>query len=145
RNELGVGEFAISYRAYDRVNDRMVCVKVLHDELTPDSDAYDKYVRAPSRHKHRNMVRQLSAHTQELPHFLITELPEGETLAEKIRRGRLPLQTALKYIVRIADALSYAHDRGFLHLRLRPSEVRIDSEDEPMLSGFRTAELLAHD
>jgi serine/threonine protein kinase len=141
---VGVGEFARCYRAHDRLMERRVIVKVLTNELTQDSPAYDKYVSSANLLTHPTILGVLFSQANKLPHFLVTLAVEGPTLKERLAATReyrpLGYQEAVERTIEIADALAYAHRRGCVHGRIRPCEIRFDQwrNNAVVLSGFRT-------
>lgn len=135
---VGEGEFARCYLARDRLLDRNVVIKVLREELSRDSPAYDRYIRSSSRLQHRNIVGVLFTQTNKLPHFIVMPAVGGQTMAEKLAAERPTVEQAVGWIAALADALHYAHAHGCVHGKLRPCEVRFDADGQPMLAGFRT-------
>src|SRR5262249_42525920 len=71
--------------------------------------------------------------------FLVLELVEGETLAERIARGPIPLDEALEIAKRICDALEAAHERGIIHRDLKPANVKITPEGKVKVLDFGLA------
>jgi hemoglobin-like flavoprotein len=146
REPVGVGEFARCFRAEDRLMDRQVIIKVLNAELSHDSPAYDKYVRSVTKLNHRNILGVLFSQANKVPHFIVTPFVSGPTLAERLAgsdRHRPPhFDEAVECTITLADTLAYAHRRGCVHGRIRPSEIRFDVEHGPVLSGFRTLDVL---
>jgi serine/threonine protein kinase len=140
---VGEGEFARCFLAKDRLLDRDVIVKVLNDELSRDSPAYDRYIGSVARLKHRNILGVHFSQTSKLPHFIVTPSIE-KTLNARMDspdpKLRPTYEQALQWTLQIAETLHYAHGRKCVHGRLRPEEVRLDDADEPILSGFRTVE-----
>lgn len=143
QRSLGEGELARCYLARDRLLDRDVIIKVLKAELSRESPAYDRYVRSASRLKHRNILGVLFSQANKLPHFIVTPMG-GETLAGRLAgEGGFAHPTfdeAVRYTIQLAETLAYAHGHGCVHGRLRPSEVRFDDENQPVLTGFRTVD-----
>ena len=141
---VGEGQFARCFKAHDRLLDRKVIIKVLRTELSRDSPAYDKYVRSASRLNHRNILGLLFSQANKLPHFIVTPAVGETTLAKRMsgtdRIAPPGFDEAVHCTMRLADTLAYAHRHGCVHGRLRPAEIRFDSDGEPMLSGFRTIE-----
>jgi len=75
-------------------------------------------------------------------HFLIMELVEGETLGERIARGPIPVEEALKIALQISEALEAAHDKGTIHCDLKPANVRITPEGKVKVLDFGLAKAL---
>jgi hemoglobin-like flavoprotein len=140
--EVGRGDYARCFLAKDLMIDRDVIIKVLHEELSRESEAYDRYVRSSARLPHRNILGVLFSQTNKLPHFIVTS-SVPETLRERMNQAWPSFQQATQWIVKLADTLHFAHARGCVHARLRPQEIRLDENDEPVLTGFRTLEYAA--
>ena len=135
---IGEGEFARCYKARDQLLDKTVIVKVLNTPLSQDSPGYDKYVRSASRLTHRNILGLLFSQANKLPHFIVTPAVGDDTLEKRLRANLMPIPNAIDLTITLAGALAYAHGKACVHGRLRPSEIRFDAENEPVLSGFRT-------
>lgn len=140
QSEVGCGEYARCFRARDRMLDREVIIKVLHEELSRETKAYDRYVRSVAKLKHNNILGVLFSQTSKLPHFIVTpSVPE--TLLDRMTRSKGSRQPSIaqivEWIVRIAKTLQYAHEKECVHANLRVSEVHLDG-NEPILAGFRT-------
>jgi serine/threonine-protein kinase len=75
-------------------------------------------------------------------HFLVMELVEGETLAERIKRGRLPLDEAMTIALQIAEALETAHDRGIVHRDLKPANINFTESGKIKVLDFGLAKAL---
>jgi hemoglobin-like flavoprotein len=136
--EVTRGPHATIFEAHDTLLGRPVAIKAFHQgELSEDSTLYEWYVRSTAGLKHRNICSVYSVHLQRLPNYVVTEFVAGESLASIIAsEGRLPLERALDYFSKIGDALEYAHHRGLVHNRLRPTHIIVDAEDNPVISGF---------
>src|SRR5207244_6203054 len=76
---------------------------------------------------------------------LVMELVEGQTLAERIARGPVPLETALGFARQIGAALAYAHDKGIIHRDLKPDNIKITPEGRVKLLDFGLAKAFAKD
>lgn len=137
---VGEGDYARCFLARDRMLDRDVIIKVLHEELSRESEAYDRYVRSVAKLHHRGILGVLFSQTSKLPHFIVTS-SVPETLLDRMKHSRgkkaPTLEQIVHWLLQIADALHFAHTHGCVHARLRASEVRLDG-NEPILSGFRT-------
>ena len=75
-------------------------------------------------------------------HFLIMELVEGETLAERLQRGPLPLEEALRIALQIAEALEAAHEKSIIHRDLKPANVKITPDDKVKVLDFGLAKTM---
>ena len=77
--------------------------------------------------------------------FLVMQLVEGETLADRIGRGPIAPDEALPIFAQIAEALEAAHDRGIVHRDLKPANIKVDSDDRVKVLDFGIAKSTAKD
>ncbi len=125
---LGAGGMGEVYRARDTRLDRTVAVKVLHPHLAEDADRrarFEKEARAVSGLSHPHVCALFDVGTADGVAFLVMEYLEGESLAERLLRGPLPLDQVLVVGQQVADALDAAHRRGVVHRYLKPSNVML--------------------
>ena len=78
-------------------------------------------------------------------HFLIMELVEGETLADRLRRGPIPVEEALQIAIQIAEALEAAHEKGIIHRDLKPANIKISPDDKVKVLDFGLAKAMEPD
>ena len=126
--QIGAGGMGEVYRALDTRLDRQVAIKVLPPELAADPERRERFereARAVSSLNHPSICTLHDVGEQDGTHFLVMELVEGETLADRLARGRLPLERALADAIAIADALAQAHRHGVVHRDLKPGNVMI--------------------
>ena len=121
---LGEGGMGQVYGATDTRLDRAVAVKVLSEALAGDPASRQRFERearsaAALNHPHICTIFDVG------PHYLVMERLEGETLAELLTRGPLPVNQAIDYGVQVADALAAAHARSIVHRDLKPANVMI--------------------
>jgi serine/threonine protein kinase len=117
---LGAGGMGEVYRARDTKLGRTVAIKVLPEALAFDTDRVARLTREARMLASLNHPRVAALHGMEQSegrHFLVMELVEGETLADKLARGPLPVQEALNVARQIAEALEAAHEKGVIQAR----------------------------
>ena len=133
---LGAGGMGEVYRARDTRLDRMVAIKVLSDSLASDArfrERFDREARALSQLTHPHICTLHDVGEEGGAAFLVMELVEGETLADRLKKGPLPLDHALKVAIQIADALSAAHRQGIVHRDLKPGNVMLTKTGAKLL------------
>jgi Tol biopolymer transport system component/tRNA A-37 threonylcarbamoyl transferase component Bud32 len=128
QSPIGAGGMGEVYKARDTRLDRTVAIKVLNSSLTasPDLKArFEREARAISQlnHPHICTLHDIGLDAATNTDYLVMEFIEGETLAERIRRGPLPLDQVVKVGSEIADALDRAHRSGIVHRDLKPGNV----------------------
>src|SRR5580704_12273642 len=115
---LGQGGMGQVFRALDTRLGRNVAIKVAQERFT---DRFEREVRAIAALNHPNIC---TVHDVG-PNYLVMELVEGETLAARLKRGRLPVEQTIQCGAQIASALSAAHAKGIVHRDLKPSNVMV--------------------
>src|SRR3989454_1625778 len=122
---LGRGGMGEVYRARDTKLKREVAIKILPDEFLSDPDRMARFQReaeALAALNHPNIAAIYDLQEENQTRFLVLELVEGDTLAERLRqRGPLPVDQALKIAAQICEALGAAHDKGIVHRDLKPA------------------------
>src|SRR5215472_17352569 len=125
---LGAGGMGAVYRARDMRLDRNVAIKILPAHLAGKPDATERFereARTISALNHPHICQLHDVGQQEGVRYLVMELLEGETLAERLGRGPLPLEPVLRYGAEIAEGLHAAHRRGVVHRDLKPGNVML--------------------
>jgi serine/threonine protein kinase len=136
QSPLGAGGMGEVYRARDTRLDRVVAVKILPEHLSSSAELktrFEREARAVSSLNHPHICHLYDVGTQEGTSFLVMEYLEGESLADRLRKGGLPLKQALAYGIQIADALAAAHRAGILHRDLKPGNVMLTSGGAKLL------------
>jgi serine/threonine-protein kinase len=139
---LGVGGMGEVYRARDSKLGRDVAIKILPQIFTSDPERLARFERearmlAALNHPHIGAIYGLE--DTESVHALVLELVEGETLAERLRRGPVPVTDALAIARQIAEALESAHERGIIHRDLKPPNVKITLDGTVKVLDFGLA------
>src|SRR6266852_4224040 len=115
---LGVGGMGEVYRARDTRLGRDVAIKVLPSHLSSNPDLkarFEREAKAISALSHPHICHLYDIGSQDGTDYLVMELLEGESLADRLQKGPLPLKQALQYGVEIAEALEKAHRNGIVH------------------------------
>ena len=124
--KLGEGGMGEVYKARDTRLDRSVAVKILPPALAADPhfrERFDREARAISHLTHTNICTLYDVGEHDGTAFLVMELLEGQTLAERLESGALPPAQALTTAIEIASALAAAHRAGIVHRDLKPGNV----------------------
>ena len=143
---LGKGGMGEVYRAHDTKLEREVAIKALPDEFARDVDRLSRFEREAkllASLNHPNIASIYGLEESNSARFLILELVEGETLAERIAGGALPAEEALKIALQIAEALEAAHERGVIHRDLKPGNIKVTPEGKVKVLDFGLAKALA--
>jgi eukaryotic-like serine/threonine-protein kinase len=125
---IGAGGMGEVYKARDTRLERTVAIKVLPHEVGSDLAAkrrFDREARAVAALSHPHICQLFDIGSQDGTDFLVMEYLDGETLAARLARCKLPLEEALHYGSQIVDALAAAHRAGILHRDLKPGNVMI--------------------
>jgi TolB-like protein/tRNA A-37 threonylcarbamoyl transferase component Bud32 len=124
------------YRAHDTRLDRDVAIKVLPSHLSSHPnlrERFDREARAISRFSHPHVCTLYDVGHQDGIDYLVMEFIEGETLADALARGPLPMQQAVRYGAEVADALDKAHRQGVVHRDLKPGNIMITKSGAKVL------------
>ena len=128
QSPLGAGGMGEVYRARDTRLDRTVAVKVLPTHLSSDPNLQqrlDREARTISGLSHPNICHLYDVGTQDGTSYLVMEYLEGETLADRLRKGPLPLEQVLRYGIEICEGLERAHKCGVIHRDLKPGNIML--------------------
>jgi eukaryotic-like serine/threonine-protein kinase len=134
---LGAGGMGEVYRARDTRLGRDVAVKVLPERLSSSLDFRQRFEReartiSSLQHPHICVLHDIGR-DEAAGEFLVMELLEGETVAERLKRGKLPLQELLKIGMEMADALDKAHRKGVVHRDLKPANIMLTKSGSKLM------------
>ncbi len=149
RQQLASGGMGDVYLADDAGLRRTVAVKALREYGPPTPEGRERLLRearAAAALNHPNIAtifHVLDKIDAATPPLMVMEYVEGETLAERLRRGPLPLEEALRLTREVADALAVAHSRGIVHRDLKPANLRVNQQGRIKVLDFGLARQLA--
>ena len=147
--KLGSGGMSTVYLARDEVLDRPVAVKLMHREMTEQSDQLERFnqeARAVAKLSNPNVVAVIDAGEDNGRPYIVFEYVQGETLKQRISRiGALDATEALAYAVEVAQGLAVAHERRMVHRDVKPQNVLIDSTGMAKLTDFGISRQLSEE
>ena len=130
------------FRARDRKLGRDVAIKVLPDEFARDTERLARFKREAkvlASLNHPGIAAIYGLEESEDTHYLVLEFVPGETLAERIARGPIPVEEALDIAMKIAEALEEAHERGIVHRDLKPANIKLTPDGKVKVLDFGLA------
>jgi Tol biopolymer transport system component/tRNA A-37 threonylcarbamoyl transferase component Bud32 len=133
---IGAGGMGEVYRARDTRLDRTVAIKVLPSHLADRSELRERFEREAktiASLNHPHICTLYDTGHQDETDFLVMEYLEGETLAQRLKKGPLPLDQVLRYAVEIADGLDKAHRKGITHRDLKPGNIMLTKSGTKLL------------
>ena len=145
---IGAGGMGEVYRARDTKLGRDVAIKVLPEEFSQHRERLDRFEREAkllAALNHANIATLFGLEESEGQQFLVMELVEGETLAERIARGPIPVDEALPLFIQMAEGLESAHAKGIVHRDLKPANAKITPDGKIKILDFGLAKAFAPD
>ncbi len=124
---IGIGGMSVVYKAYDRVDDRIVAVKILKEEFMANEEfrmRFKNESKAISMLSHPNIVKVYDVSFGDTLQYIVMEYVEGITLKEYIDRQKvLDIREAEHFVIQILRALQHAHDKGIIHRDIKPQNI----------------------
>jgi eukaryotic-like serine/threonine-protein kinase len=142
---LGAGGMGEVYRAHDTNLKRAVAIKVLPQSVATDAERLARFQREAevlASLNHPNIAGIYGLERSDGTTALVMELVEGPTLADRIARGRLPVDEALPVAKQIAEALEAAHEQGIIHRDLKPANIKVRPDGTVKVLDFGLAKVL---
>jgi Tol biopolymer transport system component/predicted Ser/Thr protein kinase len=140
--KIGEGGMGEVYRARDSKLEREVALKILPRELSGDRERaarFEREARTLASLQHPNIASIYDYQEADGVRFLAMELVEGEELAERLDRGPLPVDEALRIALQIATGMEAAHESGIMHRDLKPANVKIAADGTVKILDFGLA------
>jgi serine/threonine protein kinase len=144
-SRIGAGGMGEVYKARDTRLDRTVAIKVLPTGVAPSAEQrqrFEREARAISKLSHPHVCALYDVGREGDTEYLVMEYLEGESLADRLARGALPLDQTLRWGGEIADALDKAHRQGIVHRDLKPGNVMLTKSGVKLLD-FGLAKAMA--
>ena len=141
---IGAGGMGEVYRAQNSNLKRAVAIKVLPDALAAEPDRIARFEREAqllASLNHPNIAVVHDFQQDDERHFLVMELVEGETLADRLHRGPLAIEDTLQIARQIAEALEAAHQQGIIHRDLKPANIKIAADGRVKVLDFGLAKI----
>lgn len=146
-DRLGMGGMAVVYKAYDTRLERDVALKLIRTGSIPQEQherlfkRFEREAKSQAKFSHPNIVPVYDyGRVDGIPYLVIEYIP-GKTLKERLHKST-NWRRSINYILPIADALAYAHQRGVIHRDVKPANILLDTDDQPILTDFGIAKVL---
>jgi serine/threonine protein kinase len=143
---IGAGGMGEVYKARDTKLGREVAIKVLPEAFSQDKERlarFEREARLLASLNHPNIATIYDLEESDGLHILALELVPGETLAERIKRGPIPVDEALPLFKQIAEGLEAAHEKGVIHRDLKPANIKITPQGKAKVLDFGLAKAMA--
>jgi predicted Ser/Thr protein kinase len=146
---VGSGGMSSVYKAHDRLLERSVALKILHEQYTRDEDYVERFrreARSVAQLTHPNIVTVIDRGEQDGRQFIVFEYVDGENLKELLdREGRLTPRGAIELALQVARGLDFAHSQGLVHRDVKPQNVLLDGDGRAKVTDFGIARSLQVD
>ena len=143
---VGSGGMSSVFKARDRLLDRHVALKVLHEHYADDGEYVERFrreARAVAQLSHPNIVTVIDRGESDGRQFIVFEYIDGENLKELLEHeGPLPVRDALELAQGVARGLAFAHDHGLVHRDVKPQNVLLNGDGRPKVTDFGIARSL---
>jgi len=140
---VGSGGMSSVYRAHDRLLERTVALKILHEQFTRDDDYVERFrreARAVAQLAHPNIVTVIDRGEQDGRQFIVFEYVDGMNLKELMtQEGPLSPREAIELALQVARGLSFAHESGLVHRDVKPQNVLLDADGRAKVTDFGIA------
>ena len=147
---LGMGGMAVVYKAYDTRLERDVAIKFIRTGEIPESQherlfkRFEREAKSQARFSHRNIIPVFDYGEVDGSPYLVMAFISGGTLKDRLH-GPVDWRQAVRWLIPVAEALSYAHQHGIVHRDVKPGNILFDKEDQPILTDFGIAKVLETD
>jgi eukaryotic-like serine/threonine-protein kinase len=140
--KIGQGGMGEVYQAKDLTLGRDVAIKVLPEEFARDGDRVARFQREAkllASLNHVNIAAIYGLEKSGETNFHVLELVAGETIADQLKRGPIPVEESLKIALQIAEALEAAHENGVIYRDLKPANIKVTPDGKVKVLDFGLA------
>ena len=140
--EIGKGAMGVVYLAFDPIIERQVAIKTMNPQLFQDKEQRERFFREAKSAgilQHPNIVTIYDMGMEGDTPFIVMEYVEGKDLDSLIKAKEIDLDTALKIMTQLCDALAYAHSKGIIHRDIKPSNIRVLPDNTIKIMDFGIA------
>jgi hypothetical protein len=141
--QVGSGGMSKVFRAHDRLLERTVALKILHEHYSQDDEYVERFrreARAVAQLAHPNVVTVIDRGEHDARQYIVFEYVDGENLKQLVdREGALPVRQVIELGLQVAHALASAHARGVVHRDVKPQNVLLSEEGVPKVTDFGIA------
>ena len=145
---IGKGGMGEVWKAKDSKLGREVAIKTLPEEFAKDEERLARFEREAKLLASLNHPNIATIHGLEEDggtRFLVLELVEGDTLADRLKRGAIPVEESLKLALQISEALEAAHEKGVIHRDLKPANIKVTPDGKVKVLDFGLAKAFIGD
>lgn len=146
--ELGRGGMGVVYKARQKSLDRLVAVKVILASRFASPEhvrRFEAEARTAASLRHPHIVSVIEAGCRDEQHFFAMQWIDGQSLADRLRRGPLPRDEAVRLLIQVARAVDHLHRHKIVHRDLKPANILIDAEGQAFVTDFGLAKVQAID
>jgi serine/threonine-protein kinase len=146
--KIGEGGMGEVWRSRHRMLDKPVAIKVMAEQLLTDPQFEARFIQeaqAQARLQHPHIIGATDFFREQGRYYLVMPMIEGISLEERLTRGPLPVEEALRISADVLAALDYAHQRAVIHRDVKPSNILIDREGRAFLTDFGIALMLGQE
>src|SRR5262249_30606578 len=140
---IGTGGMSSVYRARDRLLERDVALKVLHEQYSRDESYVERFrreARAVAQLSHPNIVTVIDRGEEGGRQFIVFEVVDGQNLKDVVRRDApLPVRAAVEIALQVGRALAFAHNQGLVHRDVKPQNVLLNGDGRAKVTDFGIA------
>lgn len=147
---LGQGGMSAVYKAMDENLNRVVAVKLIHPHLSTDPEfvrRFEEEARAVAQLRHPNIIQVFDFDHDDDVYYIVFEFVPGETLQDRLKRlhendRRMDIEKTISIGAKLADALNYAHERNLIHRDVKPANVMLNVNNDPVLMDFGIVKIM---